>query len=363
MQTEAAFGVGCIVPEVVGAKDVEEWKSGVHATLEAIPAIRDLELENISRGFAPKSGITPWGESKEFTPEAGVMKFRITIPSRVQSGLRASRKVGDTEDFIVRTYFNHRHPVTFVICDGADASLRTPSMSLVVVREFLKREIGKLQGDQTRIRKLGPSPFHGNFYLAAGSQGEQLVDGISVDVKERPGYHDFRFCYEQGSTSLGNALEFVFAWLIPEISAFYRVKIDSAKRMKRATSTVGLAEGLADTYAQRGVIAYFRRVFRNKRDLLGLRLSLLQAKLTAVNELRADEDLISSVYADRSVRIIHPYTHKGLSETFEAELETAEKTLDILESQHTQEVQRVTTFCASLLGVVVGALLTAWLRR
>ncbi|MEV7241642.1 hypothetical protein AB0N92_10400 [Streptomyces sp. NPDC093248] len=364
MQSELAFGVGCVVPEVVGGKDITEWKKGVSEVLEAIPAIRDLEMSGIETGSRPrKSGETPWGDSYEFTPTRGMLKFRVTIPLRVQGLVASGHTVDGVEDFIVRTYFDYRHPVSFVACEGASPELRNPAAALIVVRQFLRSEIGKLQRPDVRLRTLGPTPFHANFYLVAERNGEEITDDLSVVVEKRPGYDKIRFSYDKEKLALDDATRFTFAWLIPEIATFYVVSMAGTEKGRRATSTMGLAEVLAATYSTRGALSYLRRVVRNRRSLLTLRLALLNAKLMGVHELRGAEEVITAVYSNRTVQVIRPYIDGELSEVYEEELETAEKTLDILDAQHTQEVQRATTFCASLLGVVVGALLTAWLRR
>ncbi|MFE3601823.1 hypothetical protein [Streptomyces sp. NPDC059142] len=366
MSRDLAFGVGCVSPEVVGAKTIEEWQKSVVETLNSIPSIREVELKGIASFILAREGVSPWGQSLEGAPAGGMLKFKVTIPTRVQADVARGRKVGEVEDFIVRTYFSRRHPVSFAVCEGSGTLPANPSASLMVVREFLNREIGKLNSPNVRLRKIGPSPFHANFFLKKGTKegAQELSDRISVSVKKRQiGYDEFVFNYDANQCDHNEALREVFEWAIPELEIFYTTAVQKSAAIGRSISSMKLAEDLAKTYSTPGIISYLRRAIRNKRELLKLRLFLLQSRLQGVHELRRAEEGIQRVYSERQIQILKTYTEKVMNESYSEEIETAEKTLDVLDAQHTQEVQRLTTFCTSLLGVVVGALLTAWLRR
>ena len=176
MDSEVPFGVGCIAPEVIGATTLEEWEKAVADTLNTIPSIRDLELRDID-GFRP---LPPSDERNTFEgmPLRGMLKFKVTIPFRVQEDVKPGKGLKGVEDFIVRTYFDRRHPVTFVVCEVVDEKILTPSHSLMVIREFLNVEVGKLKRDDVRLHRMGPSPFHADFFVAEGAAESQLSDGL-----------------------------------------------------------------------------------------------------------------------------------------------------------------------------------------
>ncbi|MFJ6530697.1 hypothetical protein ACIQMZ_36265 [Streptomyces longwoodensis] len=361
MATETPFGVGCIAPEVIGAKSLEQWERAVTETLKSIPSIHNFEIQEVKGFFALPPSDTR--NTFEKMPNSGMLKFRVAIPLRVQEDLAPGKSLAGVEEFTVRTYFDRRHPVTFVVCEGDASEVVNPSYSLMIIREFLKVEIGKLKRDDVRLHRMGPTPFHGDFFLREGAAGSQITDGLHVDVTQRRGYDDFHFEYDPQKLDHEKALWRVFWWMKSEFAVFYYVNSTSIHRMSRAYGTIEVAQELAETYAQTGILSYLRRVFRNKSTLLALRLSLIEAKLYGINARRDVEEMVSLLYAERSVQVLKPYIDRTKEEAFEEEAEAAEKTLDVLESQHTLEVQRLTTFCASLLGVVVGAFLTAWLRK
>nr|WSW60103.1 hypothetical protein OG513_16795 [Streptomyces sp. NBC_00998] len=366
MSTERAFGVGCIALEVSDADDIAKWQKSVSKALNEIASIRDLSFHDID-GFAQtrRDQLSVHGEPLHPLPTSGFMGFWVTIPTRVQEDLLDGRTAGEVEDFWVVTFFDRRHPITFVSSEANDESLKNPSIALMIVRRFLEREIGKIKDTTVSIRRVGPSPFHANCFVTSGEKGEPIGDGVTVEIQPRSGYNKFTFHHKArlGEVDVNEAYAIVAAWLKPELTLFYQVNSDRYARLRRSDNTMQLAENLSHTYAKSGYRSYFSRLLRNKRDLLTLRLAVLQCRLQTVHEQRDAHDAVTSLYSERGVQIIRPYTEKVSQDTYEEEVETAEKMLEILESQHTQEVQRFTTFCASLLGVTVGALLTAWLRR
>ncbi|CAM5528964.1 hypothetical protein [Streptomyces canus] len=364
MGNEIAFGVGCLAFEAPGAESIDDWKTSVSFALNEIASIRDLEFHEVDRfSLHSKEAKNSYGDTLEGLPVSGSMRFRISIPSRVQQDLVRGRQVGEIEDFSVFTVFDRRHPVSFVVAEGSDYSTRKPSDALVVIREFLRRELGKIKETSVRIRRLGPTPFHAECYIIAGEGGARISNGVAVEVQQRTGYDKFTFLYSPEGGGAADTYGQVVAWMTPEFALFYSVTADRSTRMRRSVETINLADALSHTYSHKGIFAYIRRVLRNKRDLLTLRLAVLQCRLATVHEQRSAESRIENLYSERDVQVVRPYIDKTLGQTYDEEVDTAEKMLEILESQHTQEVQRITTFCASLLGVTVGALLTALLRR
>ena len=360
---EVAFGVGSLVFDAVGAKDVDQWKEIVQSALDAIPSVRNLSLTTPNISIFIDGEVTPYGESVELTPAMGLMTFDVTIPTRLQKQLLFGSSVGDVEEFNVLTMFSHDHPVTFVVCRGADNTLRNPAFSLAIVRDFLANEISKLNDSGIRIRTIGPSPFHADCYLVQGNGTHKLTDDLTFERAHSPGYDRLTFFYDPEKTASHEAVGKLVQYAAPEFAVFYSLELDRHMRSNRARLVEDLANRVADTYSKHGVIQYLKRIFSNKRDLLTLRLATLKFKLDSIREQRDATQKIEELYEERPPILLRKVLEGKTEDNYAEEVETASRVLELLDSQHSQEVQRFVSFCVSLLGVVVGALLGALLRK
>lgn len=176
------FSAGCIIPKIF-ATSMNEWLEETKASLEAIPSIHELHFTGIDRfDFSWRGGeVGVPGDEKIRLPSAGVMQFKIHIPTRLRTELGPPLGSQNVEDFYVMTFFSHIHPVTYVSCRDPEGEVRAPAVSMIIVREFLNAELKKM-APQVELIRIGPTPFHADFFMSPGT-GDTEIGGDSATAE------------------------------------------------------------------------------------------------------------------------------------------------------------------------------------
>lgn len=177
------FGVGCFnfryaVPVPFTFK-VVHYVEALKATLEKLHNLSALEIDYEEDSDDQFFEITQLPETLEEgeafpSPRSMIIEFHLYIPKRVQDELIKRSANTQAERFKVTLWHWYFGPVAFVECmeAGEDCS---PSTAVQVVREFLEREIDKLD-TPIAFESLGPSPFHMNFFaLHVPTQSEEVL--------------------------------------------------------------------------------------------------------------------------------------------------------------------------------------------
>jgi hypothetical protein len=163
----------------------------------------DFEIPGLQQGtvFPP----LPFGE----------IKFRLYIPKRIQDELTFFGEATTTEHFGVIIHYAFNGPVVCVECiDASDEC--APSDGVVVVREFLKRELAGSQ--HIEFESIGPSPLHCNFSI----QQNEDASGLEVVTVPKSGYDSVEITVPPAPEE--DVLENVFYALSSEIDLFYELE-------------------------------------------------------------------------------------------------------------------------------------------
>ncbi|MGW7594431.1 hypothetical protein [Streptomyces asiaticus] len=123
------------------------------------------------------------------------------------------------------------------------------------------------------------------------------------------------------------------------------------------------AEEAAAAYTHRGINNWLRRTTRLRKVVRDLNLEILLLQIGIAKTQDQNNKFLEILRSQNSSLIIEKQLTEQAELNYSKELGTYAEVLKVLESQHTQTVQRISAFAVSLLGVIVGALLTAALRR
>ncbi|MEX3102591.1 MULTISPECIES: hypothetical protein [unclassified Streptomyces] len=364
------FAVGSLFPQLKNPEFYASWADEVERVLNLIPSINDLKITGGRTSFAlfDTEGAERLDDLIHHPiPVYGAVTFTITIPSRVQSRLSpwGDISVGNkVEKFLVFIELDSDYPYTLIIVSG-DEIVR-PTGAVVVVREFLQEELAKL-GDASSINltTLGPSPFHAEFFVAEGDEGEAIAPGLKAHLRRGgKSYGRCDFFYDPAEfESPTHVLDVIRRKVGPEFAGFYRLTAEQViKRfgMRVLTSQV---EERVSSYRERGLASWFRRVRTSRSTLRDIGLELLEIQMGMTKTQQNNAKLIEELETARGVVLFESQLKDKSELDYGSELDSLGAMLKLLESQHTQTVQRLTAFAVSLLGVVVGAFLTAALRR
>ncbi|MER6191983.1 hypothetical protein [Streptomyces cyaneofuscatus] len=300
-------------------------------------------------------------------PAHGQVRFRITIPSRVQERLKGWSVSDDNrvQDFIVFIDLDSRYPCTFVIPQDPEGERLRPSGAMIIIREFLKEELGKL-GDKATVRltTMGPSPFHADFYVSEGEGGDPVEPNFSLTRKHGHGYSVWDFQFDGTSFDTPQqALVKILERCRSEFGSFYRIEASGLVELRTVKSFTKEVQEAVSSYRRKGVKNWLHRVIRMRGEIRDLALQLLTLQIDIAERRRSSSSLVDALRERNPTLLLEKELSDKSDYEYTEDLERYSEILKVLETQQTQTVQRITAFCVSLLGVVVGAVLTAVLRR
>ncbi|TDU05409.1 hypothetical protein EDD99_3920 [Streptomyces sp. 846.5] len=364
-----SFGVGSLFLQVKDSEREAEWENVVAEALGKIPSVDDIKIDTSKRRarFEALSGADPNDSQviSQAIPTRGSIRFSLQIPKRTQVELSIFRSaaVSESGKFEVIILMDGDYPVTFVFPKdvGRNEDVAT---AVVVVREFLEKELGKLGEDSPVLLKcLGPSPFHAEFHVSSGVGENLLVGGLSYSHFKARSYDQYEiFCDDQEFPDQASALDAVIAYLMPEFGMFYFLGAQRYLNYVKFSSIAAEFDRLTSQSISRSFKSRIRTVSIGS-SIRDIRILLLQFQSRVLSVGKYSRGQVDSLDSTRPVTVLKNLIEEMLERDFENQIETFEKTLSLLDSSHTQTIQRVTSFAVSLLGVFVGAILTAWLRK
>ncbi|MEZ0159483.1 hypothetical protein [Streptomyces griseorubens] len=350
------FGVGCMVPGVEDAENPGDWTEKVKKAFEAVPSVQKfkaIEINDLDFCWTG-NGFTESEDREIHIPESGIITFEVKIPARLQIVPLLGGE--GAEVFRVTILFDYVHPVTYVECLDASEEVEHPSMTLVTVREFLREELAK-RDSPVGLLVLGPSPFHADFSLRVGSGPQTAGEDFTVDIEKSLGYDRITYYHESPE-----ALWRLYRTLREQFSYFYQFVTMRNARLGAASRLSKQSREIAESFKRRGLKAYLSRTMTMRHKLQSAQLDAVSARLTIIRHKRDSADDLEGLYPGEEAAHLRRYLEKTIEEDYIEEIESSEKILEVLDSRHSQELQRFATIAFSLLGVVVGAALTAAFR-
>jgi len=246
IQEALSFGVGCFhfgirrsLPLTLkGTEYLEELRN----RLEGIPNVDHIVVDSYGISESDTTEVneplTSIEEGYNFFPPPASgfdVSFEIYIPHRIQDQLAPfDRKVFTcTERFRVYIRNPYFFPIAFVEAIEPSGDCQ-PSDAVVVVREFLQKHFDQLEQDGVGFDVLGPSPFHADFFLQAGTGSEKGYDNSGFRFKPvyQRGYDRMIFFFDASLYGeIDEARESLFCELGEEIGVFYRLEHLNLMRM------------------------------------------------------------------------------------------------------------------------------------
>lgn len=336
---------------VSDVKFCDHGRGKLHYTLyEALP--RQAELES------GKSKTCIFPSMNNFD-----IRFDVFIPSRFQRELLWDRdKEIMTELF--RVYINGTLwvPVTFVVPIEPRCN-RRPSNSVVIVREFLSKEIRKLENEYISFNALGPSPFHADFHIICDQSSPQNENTLNVDWVPQSGYDEVLFKFEGSmpTESPEETAELIFDEFKDEIGLFY----DTALTRDRSFQEWGLIESsfndLVDIQNTKGIRGFLKKLFCSRQ---------LNSAYVSIAEYDSDYSRLGMVYKKKVENYYSGIQMECFRNSIEQEISdlpvfpTNERirVLEFLEGRRISSIQALTLLAAAIVGGAVGVLITLLVR-
>jgi hypothetical protein len=380
-RTDTAFGAGCfaLTPNRSGkfsftgkeyladARETLAFVQGVdHITAAAGPWFEgnSYELHGPLPSIDAGPTVFPAGSSDLF------IAFTVHILRRVQAELmketRSSTPHDASEAFNVFMTTGYLGPVAFVEPIDPSAS-QEPSQAVILVREYLRRELGHNAKAPLKFECLGPSPFHADFYLKAfraDGSNEANRPGTYAVQSHMLGYEEVTITYNPASyPSLTEAFLTVHSQLAEELCLAYYA-IQQNLRLYRAWNTVAHeVRQLSTLHEARGIRPLLNRTFQVPHQILHATLALTNYELDEIESINEVRDALRETYEQQMPPIV-----KGQVEQYVAELqprptEQLRQLISLFDRYRAERLASINVLISAIVGGIVGAVLTAVATR
>ncbi|MET3945798.1 hypothetical protein ABIB49_000473 [Arthrobacter sp. UYCu512] len=353
------FGIGCFAfewREEKGSRSANDWARDVTDTLSTLPNVSAIDVPGLGdtymwRAGAPGGDLAIEGYAHPHFHSATV-RFDITIPRRhhdlVLPGMVAS------ENYRVVIHYGPESPVAYVVPLDAVSGRGAASTGVMLVRKHLAQHISDTS--KVKFSSVGPSPFHAEFYLAAGGRLNEIFE---CDVVPTRGNDDIVFRYDE--SSFGDLVEAQTALMQevgPELSLYYQLVRSRNARSRAAAEVARQAQTLVSLHTERGFKGRWRRLFQSGAQARQLSLAVMDAELGAAWDSEHSEKAIQSCYksADGYLR---SYIDAVAINSLSPLVVNARNVVHQLESGRTKELEITLVTTATLAGAVAGGLISA----
>jgi len=358
----AYFGVGCFVFVVDKFENISDWFARIEDALGSIGSIDDLvvskDVESMFGGVLSLVGSD--GEVEGcFQPTDGRIQFRINIPRRLHEKLGSWGDVDDTEavtEFNVDVRFEYHGPVVFVqSVDAPSSSYPSPSAGVILVREYLSKELEKLAMGVT-FQTIGPSPFHVEFETSVHPKEDMPENWPGpMAVIKHPGYDLFRATF-YGDFKIENALEFTQDFLADELALFYDLTRVVLIRSMKLDLVRGSLEELIKFHQNRGVRALFSRVFRTSQRARRLLVDVLESEIEEVRAKQFGEEAIREQFSATNKSPQFAEKLRDVQElSYLEELRAIRESVSTLDSGRANDFEVFIISASTILGGIAGA--------
>lgn len=345
------FSVGCLYFGVK-AKKIHEWEEHVTEMLNRLPRVSNINVSaDVARGWKTIDGIT--------FPITGYVDFKLTIPLPLQRQLLARVLSEHPKSYSIETYrvimfYEYHGPVSFVIIDDSSAELWDSSDSIVIVREYLRKELPG-NPDFVEFGRVGPSPFHGNFAVELNDQAEPVL----FERTASRAYDDFVFnCSASIFTSTADAAEHVFSEIKDELSFYYYLMDRRNGRLRDASEVNALTGALVGIYEKKGIRAWARRLFTSSSKTRHLALKALTAEYDAQVKISEDTRNKDEIYSSDVIPYFSDEIADVMSEDYSGVISGAREVAGLLSEVRARQVEITSLFMSAVAGGVAGALIS-----
>jgi hypothetical protein len=195
-------------------------RSSITSTFDKKPSQADLVIE--SEPIALNDG----GHGFPL-PNGFFLSFELSLPTRIQEDLtRHLWHECEVPQPLRIDFLRSFYGPLVVVRLPENTDHAKPSDAIVLVREYLRRELERSASD-VYLETRGPSPFHADFFLRPANTEESKAlnsDGFNVLLSPHFGYDDLWFVFDSRRfSSDGKAFAQLVNNLVLEFDAYYEV--------------------------------------------------------------------------------------------------------------------------------------------
>ncbi|GGG88610.1 hypothetical protein [Paenibacillus radicis (ex Gao et al. 2016)] len=354
MTSEISFGVGCFNfgMKAGTTTTIGGYFNELQNTFEAISNISEIkiELDEEDYDFTAEISISTYDNMSvggRINPNVRNVRisFDIFIPKRIQEDLKHDPKLFKTEKFRVVINYTYYFPVVIVQPFEPYGGDVDPSSAVVLVREFLIKEFLKIESF-IDFQVLGPSPFHGDFFV---KENNQLEEKFQISIMETKAYDEINIYYN-GYTDVNEAFEDITLEILEEFGFFYELMHKN------------LSSSMEWSFIEQNLdVLISLKQERKKSKNLFLINRILNDLFINISYFEKDQIFYKSYLQKNRRNIIHfsSYIDREINEQVNYPTSQVTELIKLYENQKLNVNVILATVIAAISGGVMGAVITA----
>jgi hypothetical protein len=379
MNKRKSFTLGCLhfaftkgFPLDISSSEYEREIIELLNKIEAVERLEVLSNTDLKGKSSIKDAINlTEGDFPVPYPMGFQLSFDLYIPERFQEDICKKYSCNPetfTEHFNVRIHYTYHAPICFVECLNS-SEFPQPSNAIPVIRDFLNGRISQID-DRFELQRLGPTPFHANFYLLehkpedspAPPEGDHFWEFIS-DCSRITGYDLWMFYYNpEEFDNISVAQNSLYYQLSEEASVYYLIKRHQSQNLKEWVNI----ENLAGEIFQRKTNSFKNKISRlftegSKIENLVLRLSQFESGRLIQNTI--NQTSISNVLGVDRAAFLDDHIHNLDDEEYQYPSEQLRELIKFFDSQRSRLLNSIAVVFAAIVGGMAGSLLTIFFSQ
>ena len=261
-----------------------------------------------------------------------------------------------TEKFKIYILHDYYSPVAFVeLLDANEPS--APSSAMVVVREYLERECLRSSHDLV-FSCLGPTPFHANFYIEAGT-AQNIDNTFEIQELTSRGYSDITFLYHPSFfDTVQDAFKRLAFELSDELGLFYQIHKNNSILYHSWHQIEKLVHGLTENHKRMGF-----RVFRHGRSIEKLSIALTKFEADRISDEQYITDGFRALYGKGLPAYLKNYLETEIAERPIFPTGPITNLLGFIEGRRLKVLEFLVVLIAAVVAGGIGSLITILINQ
>jgi hypothetical protein len=376
-----AIGVGCFhfafrsrtSDTIVYKAYLEQIK----ALLESLPAVGEVTIDNgrsVHDGeLSVPETLSDIGDAVGCFPPLLYdtrIKFSLFIPRRVQQEVFSAHDRHPhtlTEQFRVQLIGSfHGLPVAFVE-PQTPTGVPDPSNAVVLVREFLQKQMNQANTGNLTLQTLGPSPFHADIYLFdTSAEGRQSTAGrFNVTFVPQVGYDQILIGINlKEFDDLEDGIDTFIRESIDELGFFYSISQDQQARLTDWHLISTAVQELTQLLRSRGLSSSITRLYRSSNSINEVTMSLCEFQAACIERDQFTRQHYNDIYGpERPCPFFKQFIDKELELHQAYPVQELTELVRFAETRRTVTLQVLVNILVGILGGITGAVATLLLQK
>ena len=293
---------------------------------------------------------------KTFSPHPSSVEidFDLFIPTRIQEVILEGTYEEPLSEHFHVSIRHHDMPLAVIRPIGTTGWSRfSPSTAVMVVRDYLLME---LENSDVELSVLGPSPFHGNFFIELADQEPRF----SVVCERQLGYQTYKCrCRRDSYRTPESAIDDLISEVGNELSLFYEAHRERALRFREWHRIEQMARSSLLTKRRRNfneLLKHTRRVLTRSARISDLTSKLVKFEIDRMRGTQGLQNNFDTIYYGADVGYFRREVEAAMAERGDDAVEQMYRLIEFFDRRHSKMIELLVILIAAIIGGVLGGL-------